>query len=166
MSNFYSSGVQGIAEELVANDASNRVAFVTKDGTFPGEDQQTGTANFLRITEANAQASYATTSDRLVSMQRGLALDPATAGAQQVAIGHSWGLTNITGAETFGAQYDDVVSLSGAWMPKDWQPDPSTEYRDYSYDDILQDAQLLQLVGDGNTPCATGSPFDHDGYYE
>ncbi|WP_135119026.1 hypothetical protein [Orlajensenia leifsoniae] len=137
-----------------------------KDGPFPGENADTGAANLIRIGEANDPNSYEVTGDRLVSLQNGLLQDSDLSAARTAGIGHSWGLTNITGSETLGAHYDNVVSLSGAWTPETWQPDPGTDYKDYSYNDLLQIGQSTGLVGDGNTPRAEGSGFEHDPYYE
>ncbi len=50
-------------------------------------------------------------------------------------------------------------------MPKNWMPDPETNYADLSYDDILQTGQGLGVVGDGNNPRASGA-FDSGPYYE
>ncbi len=81
-----------------------------------------------------------------------------------VAIGHSWGLTNVTASEMSGAHYDQVISLSGAWMPKGWEAQEGTHYSDFSYDDILQGAQRAGVVGAGNYPRAD-SAFEHGQYY-
>ncbi|MFJ3391370.1 hypothetical protein [Leifsonia aquatica] len=100
------------------------------------------------------------------SLQRGVAANPQYTYAQTTAIGHSWGLANITASEGAGAHYDQVISLSGAWMPEGWAPDPSTTYRDCSYPDILQYAQEFGVVGENNVPRRPDSGFSYDPYYE
>lgn len=162
---FWSGGASEFADALVRGH-DGALVFVTKDGVFPGEDDDNlGDPDLLRITEANAADSTDKTAARLAALQAGLGADPYYAAAQQVAIGHSWGLANVTASEQAGAHYDEVISLSGAWMPKDWTPDPDTSYVDYSYPDALQLGQDLGLVGGNNVPRRPGSGFDYDGYY-
>jgi hypothetical protein len=84
--------------------------------------------------------------------------------SKSIAIGHSWGLTNVTSSEIAGARYQEVISLSGAWMPTGWQPQQGTHYCDFSYDDVLQVAQRAGLVGKGNVPRAHPA-FEHGEYY-
>lgn len=49
-------------------------------------------------------------------------------------------------------------------MLPDWQPDPTTQYADFSYRDLLQTAQDLDAVWDGNTPRANAG-FAHGEYF-
>lgn len=166
MPDFWKGGVQAMANSLV-QDHPGALVFVTKDGTFPGEDDTNlGGPNMTRILEANSATSTATTAERLASLQRGVAANPQYTYAQTTAIGHSWGLANVTASESAGAHYDQVISLSGAWMPEGWAPDPSTTYRDYSYPDILQYAQEFGVVGENNVPRRPDSGFSYDPYYE
>ncbi|MFK3671720.1 hypothetical protein ACI2IX_16240 [Leifsonia aquatica] len=166
MPDFWKGGVQAMANSLV-QDHPGALVFVTKDGTFPGEDDTNlGGPNMTRILEANSATSTTTTAERLASLQRGVAANPQYTYAQTTAIGHSWGLANITASEGAGAHYDQVISLSGAWMPEGWVPDPSTTYRDYSYPDILQYAQEFGVVGENNVPRRPDSGFSYDPYYE
>ncbi|MFF2052871.1 hypothetical protein ACFVU2_14810 [Leifsonia sp. NPDC058194] len=163
---FWKGGVQAMANALV-QDRPGALVFVTKDGAFPGEDDTTlGEPNMTRILEANSASSTTTTAERLASLQRGVAANPQYTYSQTTAIGHSWGLANITASEDAGAHYDQVISLSGAWMPEGWTPDPSTTYRDYSYPDILQYAQEFGVVGENNVPRRPDSGFSYDPYYE
>ena len=90
--------------------------------------------------------------------------DPFLGGREQIAIGHSWGLANVTSAEVAGAHYDKVVSLSGAGMLPEWRPDPTTAYSDFSYQDLLQEAQSLDVVWDGNNP-RSNPAFEHGEYF-
>jgi hypothetical protein len=159
---FYDGGVQQVAGYLHDNDP-NAVAFVYKDGIFPGEDQQSGTANLLRIGEANDTAFARRSGITLAGFESGIQSDPFLGGHSQIAIGHSWGLANVTSSEVAGAHYDKVISLSGAGMLPDWRPDPTTEYADYSYHDLLQTAQDLDTVWDGNNPRADPA-FEHGEY--
>lgn len=166
MPDFWRGGVQAMANSLV-QDHPGALAFITKDGTFPGEDDTNlGDPNMTRILEANSATSTTTTAERLASLQRGVAANPQYTYAQTTAIGHSWGLANITASEGAGAHYDQVISLSGAWMPEGWAPDPSTTYHDYSYPDILQYAQEFGVVGENNVPRRPDSGFSYDPYYE
>lgn len=166
MPDFWKGGVQAMAASLV-QDQPGALVFVTKDGTFPGEDDTNlGDPNMLRILEANSPTSTTTTAERLASLQHGVEANPQYTYAQSTAIGHSWGLANVTASEDAGAHYDQVISLSGAWMPEGWAPDPSTTYRDYSYPDILQYAQEFGVVGENNVPRRPDSGFSYDPYYE
>lgn len=166
MPDFWKGGVQEMANALIQGHPGAMV-FVNKDGVFPGENDSTlGGPDFSRIMEANAMSSTDVTARRLASLQGGLNATPAFAAAQQDAIGHSWGLANVTASEVAGAHYDQVVSLSGAWMPPTWSPDPTTSYVDYSYPDILQVGQELAVVGNNNVPRRPDSGFSWDGYYQ
>ena len=72
---------------------------------------------------------------------------------------HSWGLTNVTSSEVAGARYDKVISLAGAGMLPDWEPQPTTEYSNLYYYDVLIHGQGVTnpftnrgVVWDGNNP--------------
>lgn len=160
---FYGGGVQQIPT-YVANNVPGTIAFVYKDGPFPGENDATGEVNMLRIAEANDEGTARTAGQRLAGFEQGMRTDSVLGGAKQIAFGHSWGLTNVTSSEVAGARYDTVVSLSGAGMLPDWAASPGTAYTDLSYQDILQTAQDLGLVWDGNTP-RKNPAFTHGDYY-
>lgn len=82
-----------------------------------------------------------------------------------MAIGHSWGLANITSAEVHGANYNKVISLAGAGMPPEWQPQAGTTYTDYSYWDFLMEAQSTGGVWGGRNPNRSDD-FDSRGYFQ
>lgn len=159
---FYAGGVQQVGSHLVEG-RNDTVAFVVKDGLFPGE-HSTGAVDFTRILEANDQSGARIAGDIIARFQAGLRIDPDLRHATHVAIGHSWGLSAVTASEMSGARYHTVVSLSGAWMPKGWGPTGGTAYLDLSYDDALQHAQRLGAVGNGNVPRAHPA-FEFGEYY-
>lgn len=129
------------------------VAFVYKDGLFPGERPGSDP-----LGEAKDQSFALNSGQTLFEFQQDLGRDSSLTDARQVAIGHSWGLANVTASEVAGAHYDEVISLAGAWMPDGWEPDPSTEYSHYSYADWLEAAHkadpLIPFVeiGSGDFP--------------
>jgi uncharacterized protein YukE len=174
MEGFYSGGTQQIAKALSDKGGADTVAFVYKDGLFPGEDDTAGARSTLDgVLQANDQAFAAKTGKVLAAFGTGLNSDPSLNAARKTAIGHSWGLANVTSSEVAGAHYDQVISLSGAGMPSTWKPSPTTTYTDYSYPDLLQLAQLAPIptshgargqVWDGNNPRANPA-FTHGAYY-
>ncbi|KTR41566.1 hypothetical protein NS263_04210 [Curtobacterium oceanosedimentum] len=156
---FYSGDTQSIADWLHKRDEDGMVAFVVKDGRYPQNP----------LTEANDQQYARGIAQNLADFEEVAFTDPLLEGRQSVAIGHSWGVANITVSEALGAHYDKVVSLSGAGAPADWTPSPTTEYRDFSYDDILQFAQDIRVgehgaVWSGRNPREVG--FAHEDYYD
>jgi hypothetical protein len=161
---FYDKSSQQFAAQLLTG-YPDAVAFVYKDGVFPGGDDGTDAINYARIGEANDPARALAAGRQLAQFEQGLSTDPTLAAAQSTAIGHSWGLTNITSSEISGAHYNQVISLSGAGMPAGWEASPSTSYTDYSYYDILQEAQGLGLVWGGDVPRADPA-FTHGPYYQ
>lgn len=167
MGSFYNNDAQQIAQREVSGSPQDTVAFVYKDGLFPGEDDARSAANPWRVGEANDVKVALTAGVKLAAFQSGLsASDPELAHASTVGIGHSWGLADLTSSEVAGAHYDQVISLSGAGMVPQWKPDASTQYTDFSYYDILQQAQQLpgHPIWGGNVP--RNSPaFQHDEYY-
>lgn len=163
LGDFYTGHVQQVAGEMV-RAVPGTLAFVYKDGLFPGENPDGGGANLLRILEANDQARAEEAGTQLARFEVGMRTDPLFAGAEQDAFGHSWGLANVTSAEVAGADFDKVISLSGAGMPPEWTPDPDTAYADLSYEDILQTGQDLGAVWDGNNP-RSHPAFEHGDYY-
>jgi len=164
LDSFYTGEVQQIARHLTSN-LPGTVAFVYKDGVFPGEKDTAGDPNMLRIGEANDQDLTRKTGARLAQFERGMRLDPALRDAQSIGIGHSWGLANLTSSEVAGAEYDTVISLSGAGMLPDWKANPATGYFDLSYNDILQAAQRDGRVWEGNFP-RNNRGFTSLPYYE
>ena len=163
LDDFYTGQVQQVAGEMV-RAVPGTLAFVYKDGLFPGENPDSGGANLFRILEANDQTRAEEAGQQLARFEAGMRTDPLFAGAEQDAFGHSWGLANVTSAEVAGAEFDKVISLSGAGMPPEWEPDPGTTYADLSYEDILQTGQDLGAVWDGNNP-RSHPAFEHGDYY-
>ena len=150
---FHNGGVQHIAKYLTGKKGlPGSVAFVYKDGIFPGENEKTGNANMLRITEANDLEFGRSAGEQLERFQAGMRADPYLSGVKQMGVGHSWGLANLTSSEVAGARYDKVISLAGAWMLPDWEPAATTAYLDVSYEDVLTRAQREGYVGEGRYP--------------
>ncbi|WP_144764009.1 hypothetical protein [Curtobacterium sp. 9128] len=154
MDGFFSGETQKVATYLHQHDKNGTVAFVYKDGTFPQS-----------IGEANDESFGLAAGERLARFEAGLQAQSDLSQAQSVGMGHSWGLANVTSSETAGAHYAKVLSLSGAGAPRAWSKAPGTEYRDFSYDDILQDAQHVWggHVWEGRNPREIG--FAHGDYY-
>lgn len=166
MNDFYQGGVQQIAREMVKL-APGTVAFVYKDGVFPGEDRVAGGQDFSKIaTESNNLDIIAALGKHLASFQTGMRTDPLLGGAEQNAFGHSAGLSIITASEMSKTHYSEVVSLSGSGMPPGWKGSSSTRYTDMSYFDALQLAQQSgPVVLGGNNP-RSNPAFEHGDYYE
>ncbi|MFF7292841.1 hypothetical protein ACFY9N_09940 [Microbacterium sp. NPDC008134] len=163
MNDFYQGGVQQVADYLTEN-ASSTVAFVVKEGTFPGENSVRGGRNMLRIGEANEPDRAMAAGIELASFEAGMRTDPSLATAEQIGIGHSWGLTHIAASEAAGTEYDQVISLAGAGMPEEWRANPDTEYTDLSYCDLLQRAQNGGVVWEGRYPRVT-PVFEYGDFY-
>jgi hypothetical protein len=151
----YEGGNRSIPEWFAANHPE-AVVFLYKDGVFPGglkgdSDLITG------ITEANSAELGQLRGEQLYRFQQDLNLNPVFFGAEQTAVGHSWGLANIANSEVSGASYDNVISLAGAWVPEAWAANSGTEYSHHSYVDLLSVAQDLPggPVGGGRNPDVT-----------
>jgi hypothetical protein len=140
---FYGGGPQSVSKWLVDSDPSQgTVAFVYKGSEFP--DGGFAEAFF---DEAKSDDFVAATAPVLRDFQAAVELEKPS-GAQTAAIGHSWGLRNVTGSEVAGAHYDKVLALSGAAMPQGWTADAGTKYASYTYPDILLTAESAGVVGD------------------
>ncbi|MFJ6453496.1 hypothetical protein [Paenarthrobacter sp. NPDC091669] len=155
---FYEGGVQQVSTYL-NNNVPGTVAFVYKDGRFPGEENTAGGPNLARIGEANDEKLARTSGQQLAGFETGMRIDPYLNGAEQTGIGHSWGLANVTSSEVAGARYDKVVSLAGAGMLPDWKPQATTEYSNLYYYDLLVHGQGVVnpitkrgAVWEGNNP--------------
>ncbi len=156
---FYDRNTQQVSTWLQQQDKEGLVAFVYKDGRYPQNP----------LTEANDEAYARRTGAQLAAFEDGLSQDPLLAGRQSIGIGHSWGTANVTSSELAGAHYDTVISLSGAGTPSSWVKNSQTHYADFSYPDILQDAQDIRVgehgvVWGGRNPREVG--FDHGDYYK
>ncbi|MET0989051.1 MAG: hypothetical protein ABWY54_00240 [Glaciihabitans sp.] len=115
---------------------SDSVAFVYKDGWFPGEHNPSDQAQ--AIIEASDQQYALDAGVTLAAFHDDVMRESVLSGSEQTIIGHSWGLANVTASEIAGAKYDNVISLAGAYMPDGWVPDPDTDYAHHSYVDWLE----------------------------
>jgi hypothetical protein len=143
---------QEVADFLVERDGVASVAFVYKDGLFPGGRPNSGLRGIL---EAADEARAREAGERLAAFQEGLRADPAFASSappRTIGIGHSWGLAAVTSSEVAGTHYDHVLSLAGAGVVDEWRHDPATEYDSFRYHDVLGVAQATGLVYDTRTP--------------
>ena len=111
---FYTGEVPQVGSWLNGQDP-NMVVFVWHGGEFPG--QRPGTTQVDGILAANEAPLDLKTGGGLAAFQNEVATDPHLNAARHDAIAHSWGLAATTASELKGARYDNVVSLSGAWMP-------------------------------------------------
>lgn len=146
------NGVAQVGDWMNRRDP-NMFTFVWKEGPFPGEDHNSGSANFLRIGEANEEERTLKTGELLAQFQNEIAASSShIASAESIARGHSWGLAAATASEIAGAHYDQVHSIAGAGMPSAWEPDPQTAYFHWSYVDALSMAQTAPIVWGGNIP--------------
>jgi len=158
---FFEGKIQAVARFLVKEDPAT-VAFVWKDGPFPGEDTPERPTEFLQIIEANDPLRTRVNSIFLKDFEIGLRSSSADlAAADHIAAGHSWGLTPITDAEMRDVQYDQVHSLAGAGMPEGWRPDDQTEYHHWTYNDALMLAQSTDMVWAGNNPWGNSAFQQH-----
>lgn len=149
---FYRNEVQRVANWMVENN-DDMVGFVWKGTDFPGDDEGPGASERLKgLIEANAQERAAPAGRDLASFQEELAADHHLRAARRVALGHSWGLVPISAAEAAGTRYDQVHSLAGAWVSKDWAPAAGTRYHHWTYVDFLSMFQDAGVVGDGRNP--------------
>ncbi|WP_431277706.1 hypothetical protein [Leifsonia poae] len=163
---FYDGKAQAVARYLWSAHQGDSVAFVYKDGPFPGEADGTSFTSYLRIPEANEPGLARNSGTQLSAFRAGVELDPFLSKAKTTAIGHSWGLAAVTSSEVAGARYDQVISLSGAGMLPEWRPRATTSYSDLSYFDLLQQAQALpgDVVWNGKNPRSTPA-FEHGDFY-
>ncbi len=166
LASFYGSGVQRVAHYVADSRDGDTVAFVYKDGVFPAAEDNSEAVNMQRFLEANDPARALEAGKQLASFQNALRCDPSIESRKTAAIGHSWGLAAVTSSEVAGARYDTVVSLSGAGMPPSWQPSAGTAYADFSYYDVLQEAQIVggKAVWNGMTP-RSHPAFDSPPYF-
>ncbi|WP_394684956.1 putative T7SS-secreted protein [uncultured Microbacterium sp.] len=170
MDSFYEEQVQPVARWLNQQDP-NIVAFVWKEGTFPGEGTSPYGSGVLidspaaaGLLEANDPNLASAQAELLVDFEREMRIsDARLTGTEQVGMGHSWGLVPITGSETDGVHYDQVHSLAGAGMPPGWAPASDTSYNHWGYTDVLSMAQQLGVVWDGQNP-TTDAAFESHRY--
>ncbi|SIR46989.1 hypothetical protein [Microbacterium sp. RURRCA19A] len=149
---FYGDEVQAVGRWLERKDP-HLVTFAWKEGTFPGENAQTGAMNLIRIGEANDEVAALDKGRAINAFQEDLyASSTYAAVADHAGMGHSWGLAGIAASEVSGADYAEVHSLAGAGMPSGWAPSVDTRYFHWSYADALSMAQSTGLVWDGRIP--------------
>jgi hypothetical protein len=149
LATFYTEeNYQNFGHGIVLGHEDDSVVFVYKGGPFASD-----------LDEAKDQTFTLGTGRTLASFDAAIDLETGLSQASQVAIGHSWGLANVTASEIAGADYDSVISLAGAWMPDGWEPDPGTQYSHHSYTDWLRAAQIgdrdvvpFDVIGSGNFP--------------
>jgi hypothetical protein len=147
------AGMQDFARRLMRDDEINSVAFIYKDGRFPGGGDQVFPAERKGLVEALAQANSSpfarASGERLAAFRSGLDISGASTGSpppRSVGIGHSWGTANIVASEVAGAHWDHVVSLAGAGAVPEWSGSPDTEYDSFRYDDALGAVQATGIV--------------------
>lgn len=151
---FYDGSTRQVARYLAKRDPSI-VAFVYKDGPWA---TWTGERSNLSADFAGKRGGELAAFQRLMRQEDGLST------AQQIAIGHSWGLTAVTSSEASGAHYDRVLSLSGAWIPEEWNPGQGTSYHHYQYlVDPLANVERIQSVY--RTP-QDGTIWEYHGFGE
>lgn len=160
---FYGDEVQQVGRWLNQNDP-RLVAFVWKQGLFPGENTETGGMNLGRILEANIGEAALQKGELIADFQNQLTESSLyVASAQTDGIGHSWGLPALTSSEVAGARYDQVHSFAGAGVPREWVANADTRYLHWSYNDAVSMAQSSHLVWAGNVP-STNAAFDSRQY--
>ena len=137
MDSFHSGGAQQVATYLTDTDKSGgTVSFVYKDGPWSSWSapwsETANTSNAFAMREGRQLAEF----------QQAVALETELAGARTTAMGHSAGMSILSGSEAAGAHYDNAFSLAGAWLVEGWQPDPATNYQHFQYGvDALNYAQ-------------------------
>lgn len=90
LGDFYRGGAQQIAGYL-ADQVPGTVAFVYKDGPFPGENTDVGGIDMFRIGEANDEDRALAAGRQLARFEAGMRADPLLGAAEQDALGHSLG---------------------------------------------------------------------------
>ena len=171
MKDFWTTGAgpQDLAGRLMADDGVDSVAFIYKDGRFPGGGDQVFPAERKSLVAALAQANSSPfareSGERLASFRAGLDVGGAAAGSpapRSVGIGHSWGTANILASELAGARFDHVVSLAGAGAVPEWAGSPGTEYDSFRYDDALGVVQATGIVYRHRNPQYLGEFEQHE----
>ena len=124
---FTSGEIQGVAEHLVRSDRSGEtVALVVKDGAWANWDQLGGRSNY--------DPTFADeTGSKLAQLVETVSADPVLGAAKKIAIGHSWGMSALSNAETKGAHFDEMYSLAGGWLDAEWSANASCEYMHLQY---------------------------------
>ena len=167
LASFYDKAVQGLPEHLQKSRGADTVAFVYKDGVFPGASDDSDSLDFARILEANNEPRALEAGKTLAEFSASVQLDPDMSGRRAAVLAHSWGFAAATASEVAGARYDNIISLSGAGLPHSWTASPGTKYTDLSYPDWLQEVHLAggDLIWGGNIP-RTNESFNVAPYFE
>ncbi len=162
-------GVQDFARRLTRDDGIDSVAFVYKDGRFPGGGDEVFPVEKKSLVAALAQANSSPfareSGERLAAFRVGLDVGGASVGSpppRTVGIGHSWGTANIIASELAGAHWDHVASLAGAGAVPEWSGSPDTEYDSYRYDDALGVVQATGIVYRHRNPQYLGEFEQHE----
>ncbi len=79
-----------------------RVAFVYKDGPFPGENTDVGGIDMFRIGEANDEDRALAAGRQLARFEAGMRADPLLGAAEQDALGHSGGYRTSRAPRSLG----------------------------------------------------------------
>lgn len=132
-SSFVDGEIQLVTRDQVERGAqlNNPTAgFVYKDGPW---------VEWLFTERGNANNEFLNkTGADLAEFQAAMALEPFAQHADINVAGHSAGHSVVAASETNGAQYDQVFSLAGSYMPAGWEPNIGTQYdhMTYGYDAI------------------------------
>lgn len=132
-SNFVDGEIQLVTRDQVERGAqlNNPTAgFVYKDGPW---------VEWLFSERGNANNEFLSkTGSDLADFQAAMALEDFAQRADINIAGHSAGHSVVAASETHGAQYDQVFSLAGSYMPAGWEPNIGTQYdhMTYGYDAI------------------------------
>lgn len=124
---FHKGDTQQVGRYL-ENKVPGTVVFVYKDGPWADlgwGERGNATPNSDYVRDRGAD---------LAIFQQSTSREPNLSNAATIAISHSWGTTAMAGAEVAGARYDSVISLSGAYLPDQWQAQSGTGYHYLRYD--------------------------------
>lgn len=129
---FVDTSVTHVADYLASESDGAIVTFVYKDSEWISWTGSGGTT-------ANIDNDgLKKLGDGVSEFANTLATDPSFIRPTTLnAIGHSAGLTVATAAEVAGTHFDTVSSLSGSYVSEGWEPDPTTAYSHYQYDNDL-----------------------------
>lgn len=124
----FASGINSFGNSVVnelQDQQQNAIVLTVKDGpwsTWHGEGFN-GSESEMRERGVKIHA-----------IANDLRLEDYGPNTEYSAIGHSAGMSKIGTAETNGATFDNVISLSGSYVGSSWIADPSTEYTHIQYD--------------------------------
>lgn len=136
MKHFYAGEVQRVADYLVRYSSTETVVFVYKDGPWVSWAGPNRNTSYDFLGRLGGQVTD--------FQHRVLARDPRLMGVSRVAMGHSAGMSVISGAELTGSRFDQVLSLGGSFMLDEWQPAETTDYHHFQYDN-----DVINRIDDG-----------------